>query len=100
MEFLKRWALTVCMSRSKASEAQKGIWCFNRRQYRSCANNFDYFINDYFLNAIINGEEDINYLNTLQRYNKNSRDFEIHPGWSNKVRFYSVLIIIEEYMFI
>ena len=46
------------------------------------ANNFDYFINDYFLNAIINGEEDINYLNTLQRHNKNSRDFKIHPSWS------------------
>jgi hypothetical protein len=36
------------------------------------AKNFDYFINDYFINAVVNGEEDLNYLDTLQRYKKNS----------------------------
>ncbi len=51
------------------------------------ANRFDYFINDYFLNAVINVEEDINYLNTLQRYNKTSKDFVIHPEWCNKLDF-------------
>ena len=34
------------------------------------ARNFSYFMNDYFLNAVINGEEDLNYLDTLERYNK------------------------------
>ena len=34
--------------------------------------NFAYFINEYFVNAIINGEEDLNYLDTLQRKNKDS----------------------------
>jgi hypothetical protein len=28
------------------------------------AKNFDYFINDYFINAIVKGEEDLNYLDT------------------------------------
>jgi beta-glucosidase len=31
------------------------------------ANNFNYFTNDYFINAVVNGKEDLNYLNTLQR---------------------------------
>ena len=30
------------------------------------ARNFGYFVNDYFLNAVIKGEEDLNYLETLQ----------------------------------
>jgi beta-glucosidase len=51
------------------------------------AKNFDYFVNDYFLNAIVNGEEDINYLNTLQRYNKASEHFVIHADWRNKIDF-------------
>jgi beta-glucosidase len=34
------------------------------------AKNFDYFINDFMLNAIVHGIEDINYLNTLDRCNK------------------------------
>jgi beta-glucosidase/6-phospho-beta-glucosidase/beta-galactosidase len=51
------------------------------------AKNFDYFINDYFINAVIDGEEDLNYLNTLQRHNKDSRDFIVHDNWKNKVDF-------------
>ena len=39
------------------------------------AKNFAYFVNDYFINAVINGEEDLNYLNTLQRNNKDSDAF-------------------------
>ena len=42
------------------------------------AKNFDYFMNDYFINAVVNGEEDLNYLDTLQRHNKDSSNFIIH----------------------
>jgi beta-glucosidase/6-phospho-beta-glucosidase/beta-galactosidase len=49
--------------------------------------NFVYFVNDYFINAVINGEEDLNYLNTLQRKNKDSDDFIIHQDWKNKSDF-------------
>jgi beta-glucosidase len=51
------------------------------------SNNFSYFINDYFLNAVVNGEEDLNYLNTLERYNKHSSNFLVHSNWTNKIDF-------------
>jgi beta-glucosidase/6-phospho-beta-glucosidase/beta-galactosidase len=51
------------------------------------ARNFAYFVNDYFVNAVINGEEDLNYLNTLQRNNKSSDAFTIHKDWKNKSDF-------------
>jgi beta-glucosidase/6-phospho-beta-glucosidase/beta-galactosidase len=51
------------------------------------AKNFAYFVNDYFINAVITGEEDLNYLNTLQRNNKESDDFIIHKDWKNKADF-------------
>lgn len=51
------------------------------------AKNFDYFVNDYFLNAVIHGEEDLNYLNNLQRTNKNSKGFLIHDDWKDKVDY-------------
>jgi beta-glucosidase len=51
------------------------------------AKNFSYFVNDYFINAVINGQEDLNYLNTLQRNNKDSDDFIIHEDWKNKADF-------------
>ena len=51
------------------------------------AKNFDYFVNDYFVNAVTNGEEDLNYLNTLQIQNKDSKDFIIHDDWKGKVDF-------------
>jgi beta-glucosidase/6-phospho-beta-glucosidase/beta-galactosidase len=51
------------------------------------AKNFAYFVNDYFINAVINGEEDLNYLNTLQMKNKDSDDFIIHKDWKSKSDF-------------
>jgi beta-glucosidase len=54
------------------------------------AKNFDYFINDYFINAVVNGEEDLNYLDTLQRYNKDSSNFIIHERWKNKTDFIGI----------
>jgi beta-glucosidase len=54
------------------------------------AANFDYFVNDYFINAVINGEDDLNYLNTLQRHNKDSKDFIIHEEWKNKSDFIGI----------
>jgi beta-glucosidase len=52
--------------------------------------NVDYFLNDYFLNAIVNGEEDLNYLNSdpcCKRHVKSSTQFVVHPEWRNKVDF-------------
>ena len=49
------------------------------------AKNFDYFTNDYFLNAVINGEEDLNYLDTLQRHDKSN--LIVHPEWKHKIDF-------------
>ncbi len=51
------------------------------------AENCSYFLNDYFINAVVNGEEDINYLNTLKIHDKDSKDFIIHDNWKNKVDF-------------
>src|SRR6478672_1196926 len=51
------------------------------------AKNFSYFINNYFLNAIMNGEEDVNYLNTLERYNKDSKNFRVNSRWKQKTDF-------------
>jgi beta-glucosidase len=54
------------------------------------AKNFSYFVNDYFINAVINGQEDLNYLNTLQRSNKDSDEFVIHEDWMNKADFIGI----------
>jgi len=51
------------------------------------ANNASYFLNYYFLNAVVNGEEDLNYLNTLRIHDKTSKNFIIHDNWKNKVDF-------------
>lgn len=51
------------------------------------AANFDYFMNHYFLNAVVSGEEDLNYLKTLRRHDKNSPDFIIHDNWKDKLDF-------------
>jgi beta-glucosidase/6-phospho-beta-glucosidase/beta-galactosidase len=60
------------------------------KKNREAAKNFDYFINDYFINAVVNGEEDLNYLNTLERHNENSNDFHVHDHWKNKVDFIGI----------
>ena len=54
------------------------------------ARNFAYFVNDYFLNAVIKGEEDLNYLETLQRHNKDSPNFILHNDWKNKTDFIGI----------
>jgi beta-glucosidase/6-phospho-beta-glucosidase/beta-galactosidase len=51
------------------------------------ARNASYFLNDYFLNAVVNGEEDQNYLNSLKIHDKTSDYFVIHDNWKNKVDF-------------
>jgi beta-glucosidase len=54
------------------------------------AKNFSYFVNDYFINAVVNGEEDLNYLNTLERHNKDSNNFILHDKWKNKTDFVGI----------
>jgi beta-galactosidase len=63
------------------------LFTWNENRSIEATNNFSYFVNDYFLNAVVNGEEDLNYLHTLQRYNKDSKEFIIHEEWKNKVDF-------------
>ncbi len=50
------------------------------------AENFCYFINDDFLNAVIDGEEDLNYLETLKKSIK-SKLFHVNEKWKSKVDF-------------
>ena len=57
---------------------------------KEAAKNFSYFINDYFLNAVINGEEDINFLNTLEIMNKNSKNLLILDNWRDKTDFIGI----------
>src|SRR5918911_1359380 len=59
----------------------------NKNNNDQAAENASYFLNDYFLNAVIKGEEDVNYLNTLKIHDKSSKDFIIHDKWKNKVDF-------------
>jgi len=54
---------------------------------KEAATRFSYFINDYFINAVTKGEEDLNYLKTMQIHDKNSKDFLIHDKWKNKADF-------------
>jgi len=78
--------LMMAVSPSKPSR----IVSITLRDNCEAARNFEYFINDYFINAVINGEEDLNYLNTLQRHNKDSKDFILHKDWKNKADFIGV----------
>jgi beta-glucosidase len=57
---------------------------------RQAAKNFAYFVNDYFINAVVNGEEDLNYLKTLERHNKESSNFITHENWKNKTDFIGI----------
>jgi beta-glucosidase len=51
------------------------------------AKNFAYFVNDYFLNAIVNGVEDLNYLTNLEIFNQESKQFVVNNDWKNRVDF-------------
>jgi beta-glucosidase len=54
---------------------------------KEAAGNASYFLNDYFLNAVVNGEEDLNYLNSLKIHDKTSKEFVVHDDWKNKFDF-------------
>lgn len=62
----------------------------NNNKNIEAAENANYFTNDYFLNAVINGEEDLNYLNPLKRHDTTSPDFIKHPDWINNLDFVGV----------
>ncbi len=85
----KKAGLMHMMLEVKPFESMKiiGIEIKNNVQ---AAKNFDYFVNDYFLNAIINGEEDLHYLDTLQRHCENADDFIIQEDWKNKTDFIGI----------
>jgi len=73
----------VAVSPSKPA----GLFGATMKNNQDAARNFDYFVNDYFINAVVNGEEDLNYLDTLERHNKDSKKFVVHESWKNKVDF-------------
>jgi beta-galactosidase len=54
------------------------------------SNRYDYFINDYFLNAVVKGEEDLNYLNNGKIQDKTSSNFIVHQDWKNKLDFLGI----------
>ena len=56
----------VCPAKSK----RKIPKLTKRNSNIESSKNFAYFVNDYFINAVVNGEEDLNYLETLERHNK------------------------------
>jgi beta-glucosidase len=85
----KKVGLTQLLMAVSPAKSNKILGIFNPDNNKS-AKNFDYFINDYFLNAIINGEEDLNYLNNLQRNNRDSKDFLLHNDWKDKADFIGV----------
>ena len=66
---------------------QSKIFGITTKDNIEAAKNFSYFTNDYFINAVVEGEEDLNYLNTLQRRNKSSEEFIVHEDWKNKADF-------------
>jgi beta-glucosidase len=50
------------------------------------ASNFSYFTIDYFVNAVVNGDEDLNYLETASTVGPK----EHHPDWVGKLDFLGV----------
>jgi beta-glucosidase len=82
----KRVGFAHLMMAVSPSKPVKIVGVTLRDNYEA-AKNFEYFVNDYFINAVINGEEDLNYLNTLQRHNKDSKDFITRKDWKNKADF-------------
>jgi beta-glucosidase len=83
----KRIGFTHLMMAVSAAKPTKIFDVFTINDNTKAAKNFDYFVNDYFINAVTTGEEDINYLNTLEIQNKDSSDFIIHDEWKDKVDF-------------
>jgi beta-glucosidase len=57
---------------------------------KKAAKNLAYFVNDYFINAVVHGEEDLNYLKTLERHNTKSSNFVVHENWKNKTDFIGI----------
>ena len=75
----------VCPARSK-----RKILGLTKNNNIEASKNSAYFINDYFINAVVNGEEDLNYLETLERHNKMSSNFKTQKNWENKTDFIGV----------
>ena len=51
------------------------------------AKKFSYFTNDYFINAVVKGEEDVHYLESCKIRNTNNIDFIFHSNWKDKADF-------------
>jgi beta-glucosidase len=67
----------------------KSYSIFNKINIQS-ANRFSYFANDYFINAVVKGEEDINYLESCKIRDTKSNNFIYYSNWENKTDFIGV----------
>jgi beta-glucosidase/6-phospho-beta-glucosidase/beta-galactosidase len=52
------------------------------------ASNFSYFLADYFLNAVVKGEEDTNYLNSNPPEQR--RNVTVHEDWKGRLDFLGI----------
>jgi beta-glucosidase/6-phospho-beta-glucosidase/beta-galactosidase len=52
------------------------------------ASNFSYFISDYFLNAVVKGEEDTNYLDSAG--SDQGINVTLHPDWKDHLDFIGI----------
>lgn len=52
------------------------------------ASNFSYFISDYFLNAVVKGEEDANYLDSAG--SDQGVNVTLHPEWKDHLDFVGI----------
>jgi beta-glucosidase/6-phospho-beta-glucosidase/beta-galactosidase len=52
------------------------------------ASNFSYFLNDYFVNAVVRGNEDTNYLESAT--SEQSAQPTHHPEWANHLDFLGI----------
>src|SRR6185436_4821183 len=72
---------------------------FNRGTNIEAAKRFSYFMNDYFINAVTKGVEDINYLNTKRIGEEDSKDFLMHNEWKDKTDFIGINYYRSLYIF-
>jgi beta-glucosidase len=59
----------------------------NNKNNFEATKKFSYFVNDYYINAVVKGEEDINYLESCEIQNIKSNNFIIHSNWKDKTDF-------------
>jgi beta-glucosidase/6-phospho-beta-glucosidase/beta-galactosidase len=60
----------------------------NQQANNDAAANFSYFLTDYFLNAVVKGEEDTNYLNSAPP--ERGKNVTVHEEWKDNLDFLGI----------